>query len=418
MRVGMQTWGSEGDVRPLAALAETLAQRGHTVELVATGLGHIEPQKSVPGRTIRMVPEHSPVDLAEFTRQLGPDPSQTRVMKAILQDLLIPTLPAMEDAARDLASRCDVLVGHFLAHPLHAAARAADKPFVSLCYAPVIVPTRTTAPAAFPNLGRWLNPSLWKLEDFVLERLLGPTCRATFARLGAPPIATVRQAWLSSRCNLMAVSPTLCPRPHDWPAQHHITGEFIRPDQPQPVPAEIADFLADGAPPVYFGVGSPQQSDPTGHTDRLHQAARIWGGRAIVRTLDPAILPGSRSANGNILFAGPCDHRALFPHCAAVVHHGGAGTTHAIARAGVPAVTLSFIPEQRSWGKALAQAGSAKPPLRFRSATPAAIATRIQHTITPAHAHAAKALATRMHGEDGLMQATRIIESQLHTVGR
>ena len=407
----MQTWGSEGDVRPLAALAEMLAKRGHAVEMVATGLGQIEPAPAVPGRILRMVPEQSPVDLAEFTRQLGPNPSQTRVMKAILQDLLVPTLPAMEDAARDLASRCDVLVGHFLAHPLHAAARAAGKPFISLCYAPVIVPTRMAAPAAFPSLGRWLNPGLWRLEDLILERLLGPTCRATFARLGAPPIATVRQAWLSTRCNLVAVSPTLCPRPADWPNQHQITGELAPHDQPSALPNEIADFLAAGEPPVYFGVGSPQQSDPTGHTDRLHQAARLWGGRAIVRTLDPTLPPGSRSADGKLLFIGSSDHRALFPHCAAVVHHGGAGTTHTIARAGIPAVTLSFIPEQRSWGKALARAGSAKPPMRFRSATPAAIAKLLRQTLTPRHREAAKNLAQRMQGEDGLTRAAEMVES-------
>lgn len=412
MRIGFQTWGSEGDVRPLIALADHLAGRGHTVTVIATPLGRIEEPPPCPGRTLRLIPDGPGADLEAFSRGLGDRPSPLAVMRRLIEDLFRPVLPAMEAAARDLAADHDVLVGHFLVHPLLAAARARHRPYVSVCYAPLIVPTAYAPPQALPNLGRWLNPLLWKLEDRVLARMLGQDCREGFARLGAGPAPTkVRDAWLSTRLNLIAASPALCPRPRDWPDHHVLTGEFIRPSAPPPLPQTVAEFLAAGEPPVFLGLGSVQQTRPQDITMQLVEAARCWGGRTIVRSLAPGMPPGT--VDGRILYAGPMDHRALFPRCAGVVHHGGAGTSHATARAGVPSVVLAGIDEQTRWGKALQRAGAAPPPLRLRKCTPDGIAQAIRLALEPQPIQAARDLAKRMAGEDGLAEAARRIEALL-----
>ena len=409
MRIGIQTWGSEGDVRPLLAWADHLAARGHTVTLAISPLGQVDIPPTVPGRTVRFIPEGPGADLAAFTRTLGERPRPVRVLKGLIQELLLPILPAMEAAAQDLAASNDVLIGHFIAHPLHAAAQAARKPFVSVCYAPLIVPTSSTPPQALPNLGRWLNPGLWWLEDQLLNRLLGATCRGTFARLGVVPgPRQVRQAWLSPHLNLIAASPALCKRPADWGAQHVLTGEFIRPTPPSALPSDITAFLAAGESPVYLGLGSPQQARPEEGTARLADAARRWGGRALVRTLDPAIPPGT--TDGQILFCGALDHRTLFPRCAAVVHHGGAGTTHAAARAGVPSLAVTFIDEQTAWGRIIAHNMAGAPPIPFHRGDVDTIARGISRALVPACRTGATALAARMAGEDGLATATARIE--------
>ncbi len=410
MRIGIQTWGSEGDVRPLIALADALVGRGHAVEVVITPLGLIELPPSTAARGISCVPPGPPIDLAAFNRGLGSrNRSQVAVLKALIRDLLVPALPAMEAAALDLTSRCDLLIGHFVAHPLHAAARAAGKPFASISYFPGLVPTAHAPPAPFPDLGRRLNPLLWRLAHALLDRLLLPAAREGFARRGLPLRHVVPDAWFSSTLNLVAASPALWPRPADWAAHHVLTGEFIRPGTPAPLPAELAAFLAAGPPPVYLGLGSPQQGDPAIATAALAAAARCFGGRAIVRSLDAAHPPWSR--DGAVLFAGPVDHRALFPACSAVLHHGGAGTTHAAARAGVPAVVVPFIHEQTAWGRALERAGTAPPPLPWHRATPERLAARLEAALRPTHVRAARALAARMAGENGLTTACDRLEA-------
>lgn len=409
MRIGIQTWGSEGDVRPLIALADALASRGHQVDLVITPLGHVELPASTAVRSVRCVPPGPPVDLAGFLRSLGPRaPSQTTVFTHLIRDLLVPALPAMDAAADDLAARCDLLLGHFIAHPLHAATRAAGKPFASLTYFPGLVPTASAAPTPLPDFGRLLNPLLWRMARGLLDRLLLDHAREGFARRGLPLRHVLPDAWFSASLNLVAASPALWPRPADWGPPHALTGEFIRPAPPAPLPDDLAAFLAAGPPPVYLGLGSPQQGEPERATAALAEGARCFGGRAIVRSLGAAHPPGSR--DGDVLFIGAVDHRALFPRCAAALHHGGAGTSHAAARAGIPSVVIPFIHEQSAWGLALGRAGTSPAPLPWRRATPQRIASRLHAALHPARVAAARTLAVRMAGEDGLSAACRLLE--------
>lgn len=410
MRIGIQTWGSEGDVRPLVALADALVARGHVIELVITPLGQVELPESTPTRTLRCVPPGPPVDLAGFLRSLGPRaPSQASVLTHLIRDLLVPALPVMDAAADDLAARCDLLLGHFIAHPLHAAALAAGKPFASLSYFPGLVPTASAAPTPFPDLGRLFNPLLWRVVRGRLDRLLLDQARSAFARRGRPLRHVLPDAWFSASLNLVAASPALWQRPADWAPQHVMTGEFIRPAPPAPLPDELEAFLAAGPPPVYLGLGSPQQGEPELATAALAEGARRFGGRALVRSLSAIHPPGTR--DGTVLFIGAVDHRALFPRCAATLHHGGAGTCHAAARAGIPTVVVPFIHEQTAWGLALGRAGTAPPPLPWQRATPERIASRLHAALEPQRIAAARALAARMAGEDGLASACALLEA-------
>jgi sterol 3beta-glucosyltransferase len=115
--------------------------------------------------------------------------------------------------------------------------------------------------------------------------------------------------------------------------------------------------------------------------------------------------------DGDLYFLGRAPHASLFPRCAAVVHHGGAGTTHSATRAGVPSVTVAFVNEQQSWGRRLQQCGAALAPLSFRTVTPDALATRIVQTAAnPRLREHAQMVGAQMRAEDGVAESIRLIE--------
>lgn len=409
LKIGIQTWGSEGDIRPLIALAEALVERGHQVELVATRLGVVELPTARPGLTVALVPPGPPADLAAFTARLGDQSSSWGLLKALFRELFIPFLPEMEAAAARLVTGSDLLIGHFAVHPLQAAARAAGKPYISITYMPGLIPTAEAPPHPLPDLGRWFNPWLWRLAGWKLDGELLATCRASFTRAGLQLTHILPDAWSSPTLNLVAASPAFWPAPRDWPAQHRLTGEFISARAPVPLPDALEAFLTAGPPPVYLGLGSPQQCRPEEATALLAEAAALCGRRAIVRSLAAAHPPWTTT--GDILWCGAVDHRALFPRCAAVVHHGGAGTSHAAARAGVPSVAVTFLDEQGAWAAALRRAGVAPAHVHYRRVTPALLARRIAEALSPERVANARRLAQAMAAENGIATACALIEA-------
>ena len=131
-----------------------------------------------------------------------------------------------------------------------------------------------------------------------------------------------------------------------------VCGDIIvdEKDEPwKPSPA-LAEFL-EGPTPVLMSLGSMEHLAPDRARDLLVASARAAKVRAIVQTKREA----EEGRDGDLFFAPWIPHRHILSRCAAMLHHGGAGTTHAAARAGLPSVVLPFIMEQRLWGSRLAQ---------------------------------------------------------------
>jgi len=143
----------------------------------------------------------------------------------------------------------------------------------------------------------------------------------------------------------------------------------------------------------------------------LTQAARQAGCRAIIQS--PAAQDCGFVSSERILYLSTAPHHAIFPHCSAVVHHGGAGTTQAATLAGKPSIVVANISEQEHWARELARLGIGAKPLRRRSATAGALAKRIRGVLAaPGMAARAGAIAAAMKKESGVAEAVRLIEEQ------
>ena len=420
MRIALATWGSAGDVRPLIALAAGFKRAGHEPTLLVTSVDDADyrPLCAAHGVPLRLVPTRTGIDLPALLERSGGLRHQLRLLRNLFEAGYLRFADDVFKVARELCSDSDVAIGHFMAVPLHAAAKLAAVPYVSVLLWPGLVPTATRPPAGFPNLGSALNRASWSAFHWGFDQLLRRRLDQLWTGWGLPPIAhVIDDVVCSDLLNLLAASPTLQPAAADWPAHFSLCGELALPDTGTPwaMPDRLRAFLAAGPAPVLMTLGASQQLDPEHAADLLIAAARLAGCRALLQLSSKH--HAIDSVDGDLYFLGPAPHAELLPRCAAIVHHGGAGTSHAAVKAGLPSVVVTFAAEQWAWGLALQQLGVTLEPLSYRRTDAAQLAQRLQQTLAaPGLRQAAGAAAAKMRREDGVTAAVQQIEQLLNEV--
>ena len=421
MRIGIQTWGSEGDVRPFVALGHALAKRGHQVEMVYTEIGdrRYEAVAASLGFTARAVA--SPVVSPERATELGLKLLRTRnqLQQGLLisRALLEPTIEETFAAAVDLCRRSDLMVHHFLLHSARAAAELAHVPAITLQFAHMLIPSRTIHPPGTPRLGEWGNVAGWKLARLALNLTLLRDVNRFRSSRGLPPIADLMDGgWPSHLLNLVASSPALIDRPPDWPAWNQLCGFLDLPSHDhESLSPQVEAFLGDGPAPVFMGFGSLMPIAGDQHLldtiATFEEAASLAGCRAIVQS------EIERPSGDRVLFVRRTPHHLVFPRCAAVVHHAGAGTTHTTLRAGVPSVLVPHVSDQFGWSEELRRLGVAPAPIRRTRFTAPTLASRITEVLsTPRMKQAAMAIRSRMQADNGPERAADLIESTVRSI--
>ncbi|MYN29763.1 glycosyltransferase [Duganella levis] len=412
MKIGLQTWGSHGDIRPFVALAEGLQQAGHEVTLLITCVdsGAYAGMVSPSGVTLRVIA--SPVIPLSEAARIGEAAigmrNPLKQMTMLMEAAFLPAEEAMLAAALELAAESDLLVGHYFMYPLQIAAEQAGKPYVSVLLSHVAIPSGHSHPIGLP----FGQSFLWWLSCWALQKTAGRYPNRLRARLNMPLTRDfVNEVWLSDLLTLVAVSPQLCERQPDWPSSIQLCGFLDMPNMQ--IEGRLTDaveaFLAAGDAPVYMTFGSWTPRDIPNQTDTLRlftDAAQMAGCRAIIQTEDAAAC-GFQS-DQQILYVPASPHHLIFPRCAAVVHHGGAGTTQSVTLAGRPSVVVAHISEQEHWGKELRRIGIAGKPLHRRSVTAKQLASRLR-AVSPAMQAKAPVVARAMAQENGVAAAVRLI---------
>lgn len=415
MRISIQTWGSDGDIRPFIALAGGLQAAGHNVTIAVTSVDNKDYGPLCEALAVRYikVPEQTDFNPLEIVRKIK-GKKNIDFLKLVMRELYYPCQEQMYDTALSLCRDSDVLISHFLAHPMKAAALKTDTPLVTVILYPGFVPTVFTAPPGLPNLGRWFNRLGWKLVRGVLDLALKKDIQRFWMDKGLPPFRHIlSDTWQSKTLNLLGVSCILCPEQPDWGAQFRICGFFAIPDEIESwvMPAQLRDFLEEGEPPVYLTLGTAQAFEPEKNTQLLTAAAQKSGYRALVQTCSENYPANCRDETNRIYFIGRTPHHQIFPHCAAVVHHGGSGTTHSATWSGCPSIVVPFTDEQYFWAMALYRLGIACKPIWYTHTTHEKLAERIRSVLKSQKAHQrANLLGEQIRQEDGILQAVGFIE--------
>ena len=411
MKIGIQTWGSEGDIRPCIALAAGLRAAGHDVTVLAT---HVENRDYASegrryGVPVRSVGHLDSARLKETGEHLYSEKNVARQFSLVLHGLLEPVSSDIFQAARELCRESDLVIGHALVYPLRIAAEERDRPWVSLFPAPLLS-TRTFSPLG-SNFGPVANRLLWRVADAVASRRMLPLINGARRTAGRTCFRRGTDALRSPWLNIVAVSPSLVPDPVDWGEDIQLCGAFTLSAEVQDrQPSEIVErFLSTGPPPVYMTFGSMSAGDATfpATLELFVAAARAARCRAIVQTNGYPAPAGLE----DVLFLDKAFHDEVFPRCAAVVHHGGAGTTHAACRAGKPSIVVEHLLDQAFWGRMLRRAGVTPRLLHRRKVTAASLGRAIAETLASPHLNdRAAALGVAMRKEDGVGEAVSLLE--------
>jgi sterol 3beta-glucosyltransferase len=399
-RIAVLTAGSTGDVEPFAALAARLARRGHRVTFAAdAGFERLAPNDGVEFAPIR----------ADF-QSLLPTPEGKRPS---VRDDVFPVMRGMLEDSWTVARtrQPEAIVAHekTLAAP-HIAERLGI-PHVQALTVPMLTPTREFPLPAMVrhDLGGLLNRATYRLVGMLTRPYSGlirswREDQLGLAARGTPP-APAR--------TLYCYSPSLVPTPRDWPPEAVATGYWLREgDSAEPVDPGLEAFVAEGTPPVYVGFGSSVGPNPGRLGAAMSGALHEVGARAVIATGWGGLADVQGDRETMVIERAP--HRWLFPRVAAVVHHGGAGTTAAGLLAGRPTVVCPFQGDQHFWGTAVHRAGAGPEPLPAKKLNAKELAAAIRAALhDPGMQRGAIDLSERMGREDGAERASEEIETSL-----
>ncbi len=414
MKIGIQTWGSNGDIRPMLALADALKKAGHAVTLVVSSIDNHRYDGICEqlGIAYRQVPEHIDFDMQDFAqRSFRMHPLQW--LRALLDEAFFPCEQAVYQAAQQLAADNDYVIGHHFLYPLKLAALQQHKPFFSVTLCHAAIPNPVVPPLSFPDLGKAINKLSWKLLDVVFNVALKKPLSRLWLQTGeTPPAHMLTELLTSQQLNLVAVDPLFCPSFEQWETNHQICGflNLTEDAQQWTIPDQLSEFLSNGAAPVYMTFGSLQQAVPDWSMTLFLEAAALAGCRAIIQTSSENYPADSQS--GQVYFIGKHPHQPLFKQCAAIVHHGGAGTTHAATQSGCPSVVVPFMEEQLFWARQLQKLGLAGDPLSAKTINAQLLAKAIQAVLTtPSMQEKSRLASLALQSHDGVASAVRLLGS-------
>lgn len=394
-RILLSTWGSRGDVEPLAGFAVRLRELGVEARLCA------------------------PPDFAELAQRaevelvpMGPSLREMLHGDKPLTPADAPTMAAnlvgmQFDVVGEAAKGCDAVVASgLMPAALPTIAEVLDVPYVLVSLHPCPIPSPHHSP--LPRPGKAFPPGadnreLWDIDAERVQALYGEPLNTRRAALGLPPVNNVRDH-VFTRQPWLAADAVLAP----WPGSPDFdvveTGAWILPDD-RPLPADLAAFLEAGPPPVYTSMGSVRA--PADVAQIAIAAIRAQGLRTVIGR-GWADLGAIEDAD-DCFVVGEVNHQALFERAAAVVHHGGAGTTTTCAIAGVPQVVVPQFADQPYWAARVADLGIGA---AHDGPTPTveSLSAALRAALAPETRTRAGAVSGRIRTDGAAVAARRLVE--------
>jgi sterol 3beta-glucosyltransferase len=413
MKLTVFAAGSRGDVQPCVALSQALQAVGYTVQLAAPA----DFAEFIQAHAVHGVPLRGDVHkaMASDTGRRFMQTGRTNPISSIraMRTLLAPVVGEM---VQDLYKACNdsdalICVGVFAALG-RTIAQALDRPLLLIEPTPLL-PTRAFPAAGWPvqaDLGGLHNRLSGVAMLNIIWQWYAPFVNDFRRRLGLPAHSAgcfIRD--LRTTPLLGAYSPHVIPLPLDWPVTAHVAGYFWldAPEAWQP-PMALQLFLDTGPPPVYVGFGSMTGQDAEKMGALVLDALAQSRQRGVLATGWGGLRTGQLPEDVFVVDAAP--HAWLFPRMAAVVHHGGAGTTAAALHAGVPSVIVPFIVDQPFWGARVRALGVGPDPIPVKRLTAERLAAAITRAVTDAGMRQnAQQLGAAVRAEDGLGCAVSLI---------
>ncbi len=419
MLIAVIAIGSRGDVQPYVALGQGLKRSGHVVRIIT----HQNFEELVNSNKLEFWPiESNSQDIAQSKEMQAlikkgnflSIMSQMKKEAMLGADALAKTgMAACKDADLIIAGIGGLFVGISLAEKF-------EIPLLQAYYIP-FTPTSVFSSFLFPKLRIPFAGSFNRFSYTIARQIIWQGFRSAdkLTRqkvLGLSP-ASFWGPYRTTRFNqnpvLYGFSPSVIPKPYDWDDNKHVTGYWFLDQEADWSPSsDLQQFLESGTPPVFFGFGSMSNRKPEETADIILQALARTKQRAIMLSgwggLYKAKLPETVFMLDTIPFSW------LYPRVAAVVHHGGAGTTAESFKAGVPSIVTPFMGDQFFWGRRVFELGVGPEPILQKELTVDRLAHAIEKVLTDKKIRKnALELGVKIRAEDGVANSVSVINNIL-----
>lgn len=407
MRIAIHTLGTRGDVQPYLAFASGLMSRGHEVQLAGPEQFASFADKMgvafapLPGEFLALL------DTPEGKAAVGSGRGFSAGFKLLkfVRPLMQRLLDAEWQAVRAFAS--DLIIYHPKSVAAPHLAERLGIPAMLASPLPGFTPTSAFPSPILPfaRLGP-LNKASHLLSirgaDILFAKIVRQW-RENSLGLGKSSARRVPVA------TIYAYSPSVLPKPPDWDASVLVPGYwFLDEGAEWEAPKALTDFLARGEKPIYIGFGSMPAVDPARLGRMVIEGLAKAGRRGILATGGGALEVNDVPDHVYVIPAAP--HDRLFSFVGAALHHGGAGTTGASLRAGLPTIICPFFGDQPFWGRRIAALSVGPPPLDRKTLDSTGLASAFEAAGSPRVQERAGTLAERIQAENGVADAITFVE--------
>ncbi|GLB83041.1 glycosyltransferase [Mycobacterium kiyosense] len=407
MKFVLAVHGTRGDVEPCAAVGMELLRRGHDVRMALPPnlIGFVESA----GLTGVAYGPDSGVQInqvAAFAHNLTKAQNPFNLAKAG-KELFVEGWAEMGRTLAELADGADLLTTGQTYHGVVAnVAEYHRVPVAALHHFPMHVNGQVAVPAPIPRpLIRTVMGASWRLYSYVTR----DADRAQRQELGLPPVsaAALDRIVAGGAPEIQAYDPALFPGlVEEWDGRRPFVGALSMRLHTEPN-EELESWIAAGTPPIYFGFGSTPVQSPSETVAMIAEVCAELGERALVYS------PGGDDVSApaeHVKLVGLIDYSVILPQCRAVVHHGGAGTTAAGLRAGMPTLVLWDVADQPIWGAAVQRLGVGAT-RRLSRINRKSLAKAIRGILAPDCAARAREISTQMADPmDAVARAADLLE--------
>jgi sterol 3beta-glucosyltransferase len=412
MRIAILTYGSQGDVEPFVALGHRFCRAGHQVRLAAPAAY----QTRFDLKGIDLIP--LPGDPGQLVQDLVDTAGTNRIqMFQSMAKFVIPLAVQVFGEAKKACQGVDVILHSFLLTSTGIGlGKELDIPTFSAQLFPVFSPTSEFPAPTFPDLP--LGGGYRRLTHELVSLTFKWGSRFLYQRVRRKnPHLPQLTDWIPGVLGnenvpiLYGFSSHVVPKPSDWQHLAHLTGYWIPEEEHEREPArEIVDFLAAGPAPITIAFGSTKTKRLSEIKHKVLSTVTERNQRCILVTgeTDPT-YPAS-----DVLQVDYVPYSWLFPRSAAVIHHGGAGTTARGLMAGIPNIILPFTSDQPFWGRQVHSLGAGPKPIPAKNPSLKDLNLALDQALNNQEMKGkAKRIANLLREEDGTTQALRIIEEYL-----
>lgn len=414
MQITIIAGGSRGDVQPYVALGKGLKEAGHTVRVLSTD----DFRDFVTDHELEFFSTGGNAQVV--AQKLQGLIEQGKTLEIFSQMRHASEKQAVQTAEMGLVAcqGSDLILGGLSG--LFSGQALSEKLGIPLLLAYLVPFTPTSAfpsaltPIPKTSLTQWMNKPSHRLAQQIMWqsfRSADNKARSEILHMSASsfwgPFSSLKR---HNRPVLYGYSSHVLPHPRDWNDSQHVTGYwFLEPPQGWEPPADLLHFLQSGPPPVYIGFGSMTSSKPVETADMVLLALAQTGQRGVLYEgwggLKKKQLPD------HVFMTDSIPHTWLFPRMAAVVHHGGVGTTAAGLASGVPSIITPFFADQPFWGQRVYELGVGPKPIPRKRLTVDNLTEAIRHAVSDGEMRKkAASLGARIQAENGVAQAVAIIE--------